>query len=112
MFLRTSMTSLMVPFRTFSFLDFLQKSISVASNLFACCVFSVHVSPCILKYPKNKYVSFVSRHFLYYSILWHRIFTSQIHIVTCFHGLTVGILCLISGPSCESYRLRPQFWVK
>jgi hypothetical protein len=42
------MTSLMVTFRTFSFLDFLadllQKSISVASNLFACCVFSVHVS--------------------------------------------------------------------
>jgi hypothetical protein len=42
------MTPLMVTFRTFSFLDFLadllQKSISVASNLFACCVFSVHVS--------------------------------------------------------------------
>jgi hypothetical protein len=42
------MISLMVPFRTFSFLDFLadllQKSILVASNLFACCVFSVHVS--------------------------------------------------------------------
>jgi hypothetical protein len=41
------MTSLTVTFRTFSFLDFLadllQKSISVASNLFACCVFSVHV---------------------------------------------------------------------
>jgi hypothetical protein len=38
------MISLMVPFWTFSFLDFLadllQKSISVASNLFACCVFS------------------------------------------------------------------------
>jgi hypothetical protein len=36
------MIALMVPFRTFSFLDFLanvlQKSISVASNLFACCV--------------------------------------------------------------------------
>jgi hypothetical protein len=42
------MIALMVPFRIFSFLDFLadllQKSISVASNLFACCVFSVHVS--------------------------------------------------------------------
>jgi hypothetical protein len=42
------MTSLMVTFRTFSFLDFLadllQKSISVASNLFSCCVFSVHVN--------------------------------------------------------------------
>jgi hypothetical protein len=42
------MIRLMMPFRTFSFLDFvadlLQKSISVASNLFACCVFSVHVS--------------------------------------------------------------------
>jgi hypothetical protein len=42
------MISLMVTFRIFSFLDFLadllQKSISVASNLFACCVFSVHVS--------------------------------------------------------------------
>jgi hypothetical protein len=42
------MISLMVKFRTFSFLDFLadliQKSISVTSNLFACCVFSVHVS--------------------------------------------------------------------
>jgi hypothetical protein len=41
------MTSLMVTFRTFSFLDFLadllQKSISDASNLFSCCVFSVHV---------------------------------------------------------------------
>jgi hypothetical protein len=40
------MISLMVTFRTFSFLDFLadllQKSISVDSNLFACCVFSVH----------------------------------------------------------------------
>jgi hypothetical protein len=40
------MIALMVPFRTFSFLDFLtdllQKSISVASNFFACCVFSVH----------------------------------------------------------------------
>jgi hypothetical protein len=36
------MIALMAPFRTFSFLDFLadllQKSISVASNLFACCV--------------------------------------------------------------------------
>jgi hypothetical protein len=42
------MISLMVPFRTFSFLDFLadllQKSISVTSNLFAYCVFSVQVS--------------------------------------------------------------------
>jgi hypothetical protein len=42
------MISLMVTFRTFSFFDFpadlLQKSISVASNLFACCVFSAHVS--------------------------------------------------------------------
>jgi hypothetical protein len=42
------MISLMVTFRTFSFLDFLtdllQKSNSVASNLFACCVFSVRVS--------------------------------------------------------------------
>jgi hypothetical protein len=42
------MISLMVTFRIFSSLDFLadllQKSISVASNLFACCVFSVHVS--------------------------------------------------------------------
>jgi hypothetical protein len=41
------MISLMVTFRTLSFLDFLadllQKSISVFSNLFACCVFSVHV---------------------------------------------------------------------
>jgi hypothetical protein len=48
MFFRTSMISLMVTFRAFSFLyflaDLLQKSISVASNLFACCVFSVHVS--------------------------------------------------------------------
>jgi hypothetical protein len=45
MFFRISMTSLMVTFQTFSFLDFLadllQKSISVPSNLFACCVFSV-----------------------------------------------------------------------
>jgi hypothetical protein len=42
------MTSLMVTFRTFSSLDFLadllQKSISVASNFFACYVFSDHVS--------------------------------------------------------------------
>jgi hypothetical protein len=41
MFFPTSMISLTVPFRTFSFLDFvadlLQKSISVASNLFVCC---------------------------------------------------------------------------
>jgi hypothetical protein len=47
MFFPTSMIVIMVPFRTFSFLDFLadlQKSISVASNLFAYCVFSVHVS--------------------------------------------------------------------
>jgi hypothetical protein len=45
MFFPTSMITLMVPFQTFSFLDFvadlLQKSILVASNLFACCVFSV-----------------------------------------------------------------------
>jgi hypothetical protein len=42
------MIALMVPFRILSALDFLvnllQKSISVASNLFAGCVFSVHVS--------------------------------------------------------------------
>jgi hypothetical protein len=42
------MISLTVPFRKFSLLDFLsdllQKYISVASNLFACCVCSVHVS--------------------------------------------------------------------
>jgi hypothetical protein len=42
------MTSLMVTFRTFSFLDFLaallQKSISLASNSFVFCVFSVHNS--------------------------------------------------------------------
>jgi hypothetical protein len=48
MFFPTSMTSLMVTFWTFYFLyflaDLLQKSISVASNLFACCVFSDHVS--------------------------------------------------------------------
>jgi hypothetical protein len=43
-----SVIAQVVPFLTFPFLDFLadllQKSISVASNLFACCVFSVHVS--------------------------------------------------------------------
>jgi hypothetical protein len=48
MFFPTSMIALMVPFHNFSFPDFvvdlLQKSISVASKLFACCVFSVHVS--------------------------------------------------------------------
>jgi hypothetical protein len=47
MFFPTSMIALMVTFRTFSFLHFLadlQKSISVSSNLFASCVFSVHVS--------------------------------------------------------------------
>jgi hypothetical protein len=48
MFFPTSMIALMVPFLTFSFLHFLAdlllKSISVASNLFACCVFSVYVS--------------------------------------------------------------------
>jgi hypothetical protein len=48
MFFPTSIISLMVPFRTFSFHDFLadllQKPISVSSNLFACCVISVHVS--------------------------------------------------------------------
>jgi hypothetical protein len=47
MFFPTSMISLMVTFRTFSFLDFLsdlQKSISVANNLLACSMFSVHVS--------------------------------------------------------------------
>jgi hypothetical protein len=52
MFFPTSMISLMVPFRTISFLDFLadlQKSISAVSNLLACCVFSVHVSA-----PNNK----------------------------------------------------------
>jgi hypothetical protein len=42
------MISLMMSFRTFSFLDFLadllQTSISVATNMFACCVISVHVS--------------------------------------------------------------------
>jgi hypothetical protein len=39
MFFPTSMIALMVPFRTFSFSEFLadlQKFISVASNLFAC----------------------------------------------------------------------------
>jgi hypothetical protein len=47
MFFPTSTIALMVTFRSFSFLDFLgdlKKSISVVSNLFACCVFSVHVS--------------------------------------------------------------------
>jgi hypothetical protein len=64
MFLPTSMISLMVPFRTFSFLyflaDLLQKSISVASNLFACCVFSVHVSTPYNKilWTKAWYISF------------------------------------------------------
>jgi hypothetical protein len=49
---------------TFSFLDFLadllQKSISVASNLFAYCVFSVHVSAPYSKILWNKawYISF------------------------------------------------------
>jgi hypothetical protein len=57
MFFRTYMTSLMVTFRTFSYLDFLadllQKTISVASNLFACCVFSVCVVIIIIF--KSKY---------------------------------------------------------
>jgi hypothetical protein len=48
MFFPTSMIALMMPFQTFSFLDFLpdllKESFSVASNLFVCCVFSVHVS--------------------------------------------------------------------
>jgi hypothetical protein len=58
------MIALMVTFRTFSFLDFLadllQKSISVASNLFPCCVFSVHVSAPYSKilWTKAWYVSF------------------------------------------------------
>jgi hypothetical protein len=42
MFFPTSMITLMLPFWTFFYLDFvadlLQKSISVAVNLFACCV--------------------------------------------------------------------------
>jgi hypothetical protein len=68
MFFPTSMTSLMVTFRTFSFLDFLadllQKSISVASNLFSCCVFSVHVSAPYSKilWTKAWYVSLLWRH--------------------------------------------------
>jgi hypothetical protein len=63
MFFPTSMTSLMVSFRTFSFhyflADLLQKSISVASNLF-CCVFSVHVSAPYSKilWTKAWYMSF------------------------------------------------------
>jgi hypothetical protein len=58
------MISLMVTFRTFSFLDFLadilQKSISVASNLFACFVFSAHVSAAYNKilWTKAWYISF------------------------------------------------------
>jgi hypothetical protein len=44
MFFRTSMISLMVPFRTFSFLDFLADLLQKSINLFACCVFSDHVS--------------------------------------------------------------------
>jgi hypothetical protein len=48
MFILTSMIALMVPFRNFSFLEFLadlfQKSISVAGNLFSYCVFSAHVT--------------------------------------------------------------------
>jgi hypothetical protein len=65
MFFRTSMISLMVIFQTFSFLDFLadlpQKSISVASNLFVCCVFSVHVSAPYSKilWTKAWYMSFL-----------------------------------------------------
>jgi hypothetical protein len=47
-FFPTSMIAPIVPFQTFSVFDFLadllQKSFSVASNLFAYCVFSVHVS--------------------------------------------------------------------
>jgi hypothetical protein len=65
MFFPTSMIALMVPFRTFYFLDFLahllQKSISVASNLFACCVFCVHVSAPYSKilWTKACYISFL-----------------------------------------------------
>jgi hypothetical protein len=66
MFFPTSMISLMVTFQTFSCLDFLadllQKSISVASNLFACCVFSVHVSAPYTRskilWTKASYISF------------------------------------------------------
>jgi hypothetical protein len=64
MFFPNSMISLMVTFRTFSFLDLLadllQRSISVASNLFACCVFSVHVSAPYSKIllTKTWYISF------------------------------------------------------
>jgi hypothetical protein len=65
MFFPTPMTSLMVTFQTSSFLNFLadllQKSISVASNLFACCVFSVHVSTPYSKilWTKAWYMSFL-----------------------------------------------------
>jgi hypothetical protein len=45
MFFPTSMTALTATFRTFSFLhflaDLLQKSVSVASNLIACCLKSI-----------------------------------------------------------------------
>jgi hypothetical protein len=68
MFFPTSIISLMMIFRTFSFLDFLadllQKSISVASNLFACCVFSVHVSAPYskIRWTKVWYISFFPMH--------------------------------------------------
>jgi hypothetical protein len=64
MFFPTSMISLMVTFRIYSFLgflaDLLQKSISTASNLFACCAFSVHVSAPYSKilWTKDRYISF------------------------------------------------------
>jgi hypothetical protein len=52
------MITLMVPFRTFSFLDFLagllQKTFSVATNLLVLCVFSVLVSA-----PYSKILRFV-----------------------------------------------------
>jgi hypothetical protein len=84
MFFPTYMTCLMVTFRTFSFLhflaDLLQKSISVSSNMFACCVFSVHVSAPYSKilWTKAWYMSFLGfakdiNYYYYYHLHHHHL---------------------------------------
>jgi hypothetical protein len=94
----TSMISLMVTFRNFPFLDFLadlpQKSISVASNLFACCVFSVHVSAAYSKilWTKAWYISFLV---LWMIVLLHKTeFNNKDNTYNkcpLYRGLRVGI---------------------
>jgi hypothetical protein len=94
MFFPTSIISLMMPFRTFSFLDFqadlLQKSISVASNLFACCVFSVPYSKIL--WTKAWYINCL--------VLWR---------IVLLHKTEFNMLCLTLLPSLILFSISKVF---